>query len=117
MARTAVALSSLVKNAGTAITEVSLATCTTSGAAIAAHTKDEKLAIYVENTAATSATITVKASDFGIALGQGDLAITAAQNTPQLIVLEGQRFLQSDGTINIDCSTAATGVIGAIQLP
>lgn len=117
MARTAVALKNMVKNAGTALTEVDLATCTASGAAVSTLTKDDKFLLYVENTNANSATITIKASSFGIALGQGDLSVTAAQNTPVGIVLEGQRFMQPDGTVNVDVTTAATGVISALDLP
>ncbi len=67
----------------------------------------------------TALTLTVKAGDNppALAAGQGDLAVTVAFGTVQLIgPFESGRFLQSDGSMMIESSTT-TGTITALRVP
>lgn len=67
----------------------------------------------------TALTLTVKAGDNppALAAGQGDLAVTVAFGTVQLIgPFESGRFLQSDGSMMIESSTT-TGTIAALRVP
>ena len=67
----------------------------------------------------TALTLTVKAGDNppALAAGQGDLAVTVAFGTTQLIgPFESGRFVQSDGSMLIESSTT-TGTITALRIP
>ncbi|MEV7584396.1 hypothetical protein [Streptomyces erythrochromogenes] len=67
----------------------------------------------------TNLTLTVKAGDNppALAAGQGDLAVTVAFGTVQLIgPFESGRFVQSDGSMMIESSTT-TGTITALKVP
>lgn len=113
MAATAVTKTQLVRNAGTALTEVSLATMTGSeGFSLSSVGDCTKLFLYFENTSAPDQEITIDASDTFTSKGQGDLTLTLAQNTPQGVVLEASRFVNNDGTITGSWTTSATGMTG-----
>lgn len=67
----------------------------------------------------TGLTLTVKAGDSppALAAGAGDLAVTIAFGTVQLIgPFESGRFMQSDGSMMIE-STTTTGTITALRIP
>lgn len=116
MARVDIALTQSAINAGANITEVDLNTGAASGMKVAAD-KDGKIIIVVDCTHASAQTLTVKAptgAEYSNE-GQGDLAITTAQNVQQAIIVEGARFLQADGYVYLDCTTDATGAIAAIN--
>ncbi|WKV74730.1 hypothetical protein AW27_026355 [Streptomyces sp. PCS3-D2] len=95
---------------------------------VAAPTDDMQLAnafpeltvLRVSNTDDdTALTLTVKAGDHppALAAGQGDLAVTVAFGTVQLIgPFESGRFVQSDGSMMIESSTT-TGTITALKVP
>ncbi|MGE3835252.1 MAG: hypothetical protein AB7H43_10745 [Acidimicrobiia bacterium] len=83
----------------------------------------EELLVIVTNTTASTKAATVKAGDNPPAFeaGQGDLAIslTDGSTTPQsgAVVLQSGRFVQDDGTINIDIAASMTGKITCFRIP
>lgn len=65
-------------------------------------------------------TVTVKGGDNppALAAGQGDLVLTAlAVGTHFVGPLTSSRFIQSDGTLNVDSATPANTTITAIHMP
>ncbi|OII64596.1 hypothetical protein BJP40_19850 [Streptomyces sp. CC53] len=67
----------------------------------------------------TDLTFTVKAGDHppALAAGQGDLEVTVAFGTAQLIgPFESGRFVQSDGSMLFE-STTTTGTVTALKVP
>lgn len=119
MARTAV-----TKHTFTALTTAGLTDPTpttldaTNHHVIAAPAESELIVLKFKNTTATSKGITLKAG-FGPQAGVGDLAFSAiAQNAIRWYgPFPSARFLQADGTINIDVDSGATGEITAYVLP
>lgn len=75
------------------------------------------------NTTASTKVWTVVAGDNppADAAGQGnlDVSLTDGSTTAQetWVVVEGARFLQNDGTINVTVASGTTGTIEAFQLP
>lgn len=119
MARDAVTITALSLNAevttpaGTTISE-------TNGANIAAGGSTRKLVVRVTNTITNATkTVTFKAGDAPPAFrsGQGDLAVAIPGSGDRLITLESARFVQSDGSIDVDFSAGMTGAISAFELP
>lgn len=78
----------------------------------------EEVILKAVVTTATT-TVTVKAGDYPPALsqGQGDLALSLAVGTHYVGPLTSARFLQDDGTLNVDVSTAANVTLAALRLP
>lgn len=119
MARDAVSVTTITKH--TAVnTPAGVAISPTNGANVAAPTKSRKLFLRVTNTI-TNATkaVTIKAGVYPPAplQSQGDLTLTVPQSGDIVVTLESGRFLQSDGTINVDFGAGMTGAISAFQLP
>lgn len=117
MARDAVTITDLTpstpvdKPAGTTIN-------TTNGASIDCGGDTDKLVIWVTNTNTTpDHDITILAGDNPPALraGLGDLVfnVNAAES---VLVVDGSRHVQDDGTIHIDFETGFAGKIGAWRL-
>lgn len=80
--------------------------------------------IRVTNTTASTKTIQIKAGDNppADAAGQGDLTVslTAGDSTPTTKIvgpLTSARFIQSDGTVNIDVDASMTGTISVLHIP
>lgn len=80
--------------------------------------------IRVVNTTASTKTVTVKAGDNppADAAGQGDLvlSLTAGDSTPTVKwfgPLTSARFIQNDGTVNIDVAASMTGTITVFSIP
>lgn len=118
MARDAVTVSVLTQNAlntnpaGTAIN-------TTNGANIAGPI-DSRILIRITNTNGTNRVATIKAGADRPAgrATLGDLAITVPATTGDVLVpIETARFLQSDGSINIDFAASMAGVCSAVKIP
>jgi len=119
MARTAVAYSNLVANsnltdpAGTAL---DAANDHVINAAI-----PERTVLRVTNTSGADRIVTVKAGDSppALAAGQGDLTVTVVATTgvQWLGPFESGRFIQSDGTMEIDIVASHTGTITAFLVP
>ncbi|GAA3416204.1 hypothetical protein [Streptosporangium vulgare] len=119
MARTVVPYSSLVANgslaqpAGTTIDQ-------SNGMYIAAA-RPELTILRVANTNGTDRVVTIKAGDNPPALagGQGDLAVTVAATSGVQFIgpFESGRFIQADGTIEIDFAASFAGTITAFRVP
>ena len=80
----------------------------------------DQLMIVLLNTFAGSKAVTIKAGVNPPAKRKdlGDLTITlAAQNDRAYQVLEGARFVQADGTVNIDVAASMTGSIWVLGIP
>lgn len=73
--------------------------------------------LIVKNTASANKTITIKAGDSFPSRGLGDMEITAKQNYCYHAVFTGDRFLNSDGTIEFTVESGATGEIRLMGLP
>jgi hypothetical protein len=87
---------------------------------IPAAGQSQRIVLRVKNTFAGSKVVTVKAGDKEPAFraGLGDLAVTLAQNAVKWIgPLESARFIQNDGTIEVDVASGTTGEITAFQWP
>lgn len=119
MARDAVTVTALSANAlntnpaGTAIN-------TTNGAVINGVKNADRVLVRITNTNGTQRVATVKAGVNPPAprKGIGDLAVTVPATTGDvLLVLETARFLQADGTINVDFAASMAGIISAVRLP
>ena len=125
MANTAVAATQLVANTaaayvpgttGTAIVHANTHVITPAGPL-------GKLVVVVTNTFAGEKVVTFLAGDNPPAnaegLGTTTMTLAAGNVTPtnNMIVLEGARFLQNDGTVHVTVAADMTGFITAYQLP
>lgn len=129
MARTAITVTTLVPNtpaslpAGTAIDATNNHSITLP-TGLPSSAWDE-IILICKNTFAGTKTVTVKAGDNPPAThaGQGDLtalSLTDGSTTPQYGIigpLKASRFMQDDGTINVDVAASMTGTIAAIYIP
>ena len=112
MARTALPVTTAY-NSGAAPTATAI-DATNSHVIAASATPTEALLIAVNNTFAGTKAPTTNAGDSppASAAGQGDLAITCATSTNGIpIRIDSSRFLQADGTIEIDLAASMTGTI------
>jgi hypothetical protein len=123
MARATVAVTDLVRNSSVASPAGTAIDATNHHALTVGTTPCQRLIIRVTNTTASTKAATIKAGDNppADAAGQGDLSVslTAGDATPTVkyVVLEGARFLQNDGTINIDIASGMTGFVAAYRIP
>lgn len=123
MARTAITPNVLVANAaadtpaGTTID----AALVTAGAVFAPVGALEQYLIRVTNTAAAAHNVMVNAGDSPPALskGQGNLVKQVALTSGDVILgpLTSARFLQDNGTVEIDFAAGFTGKITVLQIP
>lgn len=81
-----------------------------------AYPEQGKLLIILNNTYAGAKDFTVKAGDF-LAAGQGDLTIAMAQDDVRFLVLNSDRFKDSDGNVVINVAASTTGFIMAFYMP
>lgn len=113
MARTAVTPTTLAADAST-LQATGSALDPANGHVIAGPTVDSHLLIDIDSTFAGAKTFTIKA---GVLAGGalGDLVVSLnAQRA--LIRVSLWRFMQVDGSINIDVAAAATGTIRAYRV-
>lgn len=119
MARTAVAYSKWVANANLADPAGTTADATNGHVINAAV--PERTVLRVSNTAGSALAVTVKAGDYppALASGQGDLAVTVAASTGVQFIgpFESGRFLQSDGSLQVDLAGGFAGKVTAFLLP
>lgn len=123
MARTAVVPRALVANGGltgaTGATTID-ATLVTNGVVVASA-EPERTLIRVTNTEGSTNTVTINAGDKppALAAGAGNLVVTVAATTGVQYMgpFESGRFLQSDGTLEIDFESGMTGAIDILLLP
>jgi hypothetical protein len=119
MARTVVPKSNFVGN-GNLADPAGTAVDITNDHYIAAAPTD-RLVLRVTNTHGSAHNVVVKAGAYppAVAAGQGDLTVSVAATTGVQWIgpLESGRFMQADGSINVDIEAAHTGTITAFVLP
>lgn len=80
-----------------------------------------RILLRITHTDAGTNTVTVKAGDMPPATVATDLTVSfgAGDSTPvvKFLVLSSDRYLQSDGTVEIDYSSSFAGTIAAFALP
>jgi len=83
---------------------------------VIAKAEPEKTILRV--VASTGGNMTIKAGTYplAIAAGLGDLSITVGVETRDVGPFESGRFLQSDGSMNIDFTTVV-GTVVALKVP
>lgn len=119
MARTALPMTTTPVTTGAAPTATAIDP--TNGHVVSPGSKPlNEILIVVNNTTVSTKVVTIKAGANPPALsaGQGDLAITCAASTNGIPIgpLESARFLQADGTLNIDIAASMTGTIVVYSL-
>jgi hypothetical protein len=119
MARTVLGQEPLVKNgASTAGTGTTLAVGGSGYYVAAGAGVPDRLLIAIAFTGATG-TVTVKAgaNPPSVTAGLGDLTLTGYNQTRYIRIYESARFLQADGTVNIDfAGAAATGTATVLNM-
>lgn len=123
MPRTAIVPRALVANGSldgaTGPTTID-ATLVTNGVVVAS-VEPERTLIRVTNTEGSTNVVTVRKGDNppALAAGQGDLAVTVAATTGVRYIgpLESGKYLQNDGTLEIDFETGMTGAIDILLIP
>jgi len=121
MARTAVTVNTLTANATTALpTPTTADTTNDHSVTLPAGACLEEIVIFIKQTDASARIATIKAGDNppADAAGQGDLTKSMAQNETWIVgPLTSARFLQDDGTLNIDLAASFAGEITAYWIP
>lgn len=133
MARTNLPLTNLtgngavLNNAGTAIDATNGMNIALPASSIPSPSDGDMLVLYVQNTTASTKTVTVRAGVGGGATpgpafrsGLGDLTtgnLTATTGTAFIGPFDVSRFAQLDGSINIDFAASMTGTIWALLVP
>lgn len=122
MARTTITPTALTANAATAVAATTIdATLVSNGISVASVAAGGSLIIRVTNTHGSDHDVTIKAGDNPPAFQAplGDLAVTVVATSGVKFIgpFETARFLQDDGTINIDLASGHTGVIEIYSMP
>jgi hypothetical protein len=119
MARTAVTVTSLAAGTAAAESAGTAADPTNDHVVTIAGPLEEYLFVF-KNTNGSDRVATIVAGDNPPALsaGQGNLDITVAATTGVQVIagLESARFIQSDGTLNIDLAASFAGTVHAYRL-
>jgi hypothetical protein len=123
-----------LNNAGTAVDAANGMNIALASSAIPSAASGDRLVLYVLNTTASTKTVTVRAgagigapSGFGTGYpvpsqeqGLGDLVtgnLTATTGSAFIGPFDTARFIQTDGSINVDFTASMTGTIWAVLLP
>jgi len=128
MARTNLPVTSLVangavlNNAGTAIDATNGMNVVIPTTGIPAGGNADRLVLYVQNTTASTKTVTVKAgaNPPSFQASKGDITtgnLTATTGTAFIGPFEVARVLQADSSVNVDFAASMTGTIWAVLLP
>lgn len=113
MARTAIAVSTLLRTAGLTATP---ATITTDGGSIDTSGKvADRLILYIYGTNAANITIPYGDEPPAFRSGASSVTFAVAISTHEMVAFEPARHMQSDGTIYVD--TSATVSCEAYYLP
>ncbi|MGI5515301.1 hypothetical protein [Streptomyces sp. CA-106131] len=119
MARTAVPYSNWVANSS--LSDPAGTTIDATNSHTIAASRGELTLLRVTNTAASNKNVTIKAgnNDPAWRRGQGDLTVTvnATSGVQWIGPLSSSRFVQTDGSINIDIASGHTGTITAFKMP
>lgn len=123
----AVGNGAVLNNAGTAIDATNGMNIALASSAIPSASGAGQLLLYVQNTTASTKTVTIKAGVGGgttagpaFRSGLGDFTtgnLTATTGTAFIGPFDASRFVQLDGSINIDFAAGMTGTIWAVLLP
>lgn len=118
MARTEVSTVKGVVNGSVeyASSDISNGATGTDGYAVTNSTFDDRLGLHITNTGSDTGSVWVMASDVYENAGQGDLTVVVGGGSTKKMVgpLDGMRFRQSNGYINID--SGITGTISAFEI-
>lgn len=132
MARTNLPVTALTGNgavlnsAGTAIDATNGMTIALASNAIPAAASADRLILYVQNSTASTKTVTVRAGantspgSPAFEAGKGDITtgnLTASTGTAFIGPFEVARVIQPDGSVSVDFAASMTGTIWAILLP
>lgn len=120
--------SAVLNNAGTAIDQANGMTIALPTTGIPAAPQSDTVILYVQNTAGSTKTVTVRAggnttgdpNSPAFRAGLGDLVtgnLNATTGTAFIGPFDPSRFQQSDGSLSVDFSAGTTGTIWAIVLP
>jgi hypothetical protein len=118
MARTEITVAKGVVNSDALMTVKDIQPGATglSGYFVEDSTFDDRLGLIVTNSGSATGAIEIKASDLYENKGIGDLSVTVGGSVTRLIgPLDGIRFRQSNGDINVD-SVGVTGSIYAVEI-
>ena len=123
MARTALTPVVLTANTSTADPAGTAIDATNSHVFTSSSPLDEYV-IRIVNTTASTKVATIKAGDNppADAAGQGDIAVSLATGSVTPTVawvgpMASARFIQNDGTVNIDIDASMTGFITVFRIP
>lgn len=118
---------SVLNNAGTAIDATNGMNIALPATSIPSSSDADMLVLYVQNTTASTKTVTVRAGVGGgitpgpaFRSGMGDFTtgnLSASTGTAFIGPLETARFAQLDGSINIDFAASMTGTVWALLVP
>ena len=126
MARTNLPVTNLVVNAKTAISTTNIdqangMNLALASSAIPSAANTDKLVLVVDNTAAGAHNFILRAGASNppaFRAGLGDLTISVGATTTVYIgPFDYARFVQSDGSLNIDFDAGTTGTIQALLVP
>ena len=118
MARTAIPVTALAADAGTV--PATTAVDPTNDHVVTPAGPTDRLLFHLKNTAGAGKTFTFKAGVNPPAFRKdlGDLIVSLAATTgEQFVVIESARFMQADGTLNLDVEAGATGNEAVYRLP
>lgn len=122
MARTLIHSTTLTANAATA-NPAGTSIDVSNGMYIAAGGPTEELFLRVSHTASSTKTATINAGDSPPGNVGGSLTVTSTGDgsTTPVVSLVGPftsaRFLQADGTIEVDFASSSAGTVEVIRLP
>jgi hypothetical protein len=117
MARTAVAVTDLT--AATSVADPAGTTADATNGHVITGTRPEVLVLRVKNTTGGALNAIVRAGTFPIAesSGQGDLTVSVGAGATVFIgPLESARFLQNDGSVNVDLQATFTGTVTGFKV-
>ena len=118
----------VLNNAGTAIDATNGMNIAIPSNVIPGNGSLERLVLYVQNSFAGTKTVTVRAganttgnpNSPAFEAGKGDFTtgnLTASTGTAFIGPFEVARFVQPDGSVNVDFAASMTGTIWAVFLP
>lgn len=119
MARTAVAYSTLVAN--NKLTDPAGTSLDATNDHVINAAKPERTLLRVTNTHGSDHDVTIKAGDnppaFGAGLGDLVVTVAATSGVQWIGPFESGRFLQDDGTLQVDIAASHAGTITAFLIP
>lgn len=110
----------LVSGEAVALPETTALNGSTDTITITGGNDADKLLIIINNTTASTKIATIKAGSTNppaLRSGLGDLAITLAEKTTQVVAVESARFAKPDGTIECSFAASMTGFLSAVRIP